>query len=277
MRHPAWGFELPELVSRLLDWRGDDRERRRIVDMALGGDLDSCLLKGEPAVELSYEGHPFELVPLLWQGGGALQYGLLIHDEGLPAPMASFSPVDEPGPLWLGDDVGEGLANLMAARRSFAGRGPAWEHASADVVAREREETEAAVAELAEVLGLTVPESTQLDPGARSDRAVTPTAPEGWTFEPCNDDVGVLAPTCTFDPTLEEPDDVYDEEADLALAADLLSRGLPGSSLAVARNVYHFDYTDGERGERGAMAMRQAYEALGRDWLVRRVDAYLAM
>jgi hypothetical protein len=276
MRHPIWGFELPDVVVRLLKWLEPDRERRRIVEVCIG-DLDAALTPDRSGYsELNYAGQPFEEVPLFWNKGDALRYGLIVHAEGLVHPMSSYAPGDDHGPLWLGDDAAQGIANLLAVNRDWAGRTPAWEFSSEAEIAAERREVAEAVDEVAAVLGLRVPDETpELTEGARSERDVVPTR-EGWTFEECNDDVGVFAPSSTFDPQLDpRAEGIFDLDADLAQADDLLVRGYPASALAVARNAYHFTAFEADKGTRAARVMQRAYAALGRDWLARRVDVYV--
>lgn len=280
--HSAYGFALPEINGRLLDWVGDERRRHR-AERALGGHFAdwACGAADEEARELGYNGHPFEVVPLLWAGGDALQYGLLVHADaaGVTHPMVSYAPGDEPpGPVWLGDDAAQGLANLLAVSLRDTGTTAPWAHFTPSEVESIRNENAECVAELAEALGLTIPSAIdELTEGARSERMAVPTAPAGWRFEDCNDNVGVLAPEEAFDLTLVQPEEVsvFSLEDELSLAASLLAKGAPASALAVARNAYLFTAYDDDHGIAAARAMRDAYEALGRAMLVRRVDDYI--
>ncbi len=279
MRHPTWGFELPEILARLIDWMGEDERRAELLERA-AGDIDPALSNrfGQTVgKELAYPGHPFEFIPIFWNGGDALQYGLVVHSDGLAHRMASYAPGDDRGPRWLGDDASQGLGHLLAVNRHWAGRTAAWSAPGVqDLIDEHRRDVAAAVDELAAALSLEVPDELPgLTEGARSDRDVTPDAPAGWTFEECNDDVGVLAPSTAFDPDLVSMDRPFDRDAELLTVDGLLARGFPASALAVARNVYQFTAFDGDRGAAAARAMQRAYSALGREWLVGRVDAYL--
>ena len=42
MRHPTWGFELPEILARLIDWMGEDERRAELLERA-AGDIDPAL------------------------------------------------------------------------------------------------------------------------------------------------------------------------------------------------------------------------------------------
>jgi hypothetical protein len=287
-RHPSLGLRLPPVIVRLMQWMDGDAKRMRRACDALGAsyfaEWVNELTLGESATEhpgeLGYHGHPFEVIPLLWQGGDGLQFALLVHADAaeLVHPMVSYAPVDDCGPRWLGDDTASGLANLLAVSIRDCGRTPAWAHASEAEIAEVRAETHAHVAELAAALGVDIPAAAErLTPGARSDRPAIPRVPEGWLFEECNDDVGVLAPAVAFVPPETATGEVtlFDLEAEMANVGALLARGAPASALAVARNVYRYTAFDTDAGRRGALGMREAYAALGRDMLMQRVDDYL--
>lgn len=276
----------PEIFLRLRAFleagEGDGGEdRRTLVERALGIAGLTAFLEGRPEPEtvreLLYAGHPFEVIPFAWNGGDALVYALLIHDLEAPPAFVSYAPSDDPdGPVWLADDAPSALQHLMAVSlRDVAlhAQGEAWAEEA-------RVETAAAVNELSRALDLSVIEPPDdLTEGARSTRFVEFEVPDGWTFEPCNDIVGVLAPTAAFAPELLDPDEdqarPFDEAHELAQANELLARGFPASALAVARNVYLETAYSGSRGVPAARVMQRAYEALGRDFLVRRVDAYV--
>lgn len=287
MTQRADAFVWPEIFLRLrafvLAQQDDGADaRRRLVERALGIANLTAFLEGrpEPAAvrELGYAGHPFEVIPFAWNGGDALVYALLLHDLRASPAFVSYAPSDDPdGPVWLADDAAGALQHLMAVSLRDVGL-----HAPDEEWANEaRTETAAAVEELSRALGLAVMEApADSTEGARSSRFAECEVPEGWTFEPCNDIVGVLAPATAFDPALAEPDEddarVFDEAVELARANDLLARGYPASALAVARNVYVETAYGAERGVPAARVMQRAYRALGREFLADRVDAYAA-
>ena len=104
MRHPTWGFELPEILARLIDWMGGDERRAELLERA-AGDIDPALSNrfGQTVgKELAYPGHPFEFIPIFWNGGDALQYGRVVHSDGLAHRMTSYAPWDDRGPRWPG-------------------------------------------------------------------------------------------------------------------------------------------------------------------------------
>ncbi len=287
--HPLHGFALPRVLADLVEHlqRAPDVEaRERSIARAIGGDLAPWIraLVGrtgdgrETEWELAYNGHPFEVVPFAWAGGDSLQYAFVVHvDPAFHEPVCvSYAPSDSTGPLWLGDDLRQGLENLAAV--ACRGR-KAWRSSmSPAAIDEELRERKRDTAELLDALGLCEVDASELTEGARSNRPAVPAVPAGWTFEECNDDVGVLAPTETFDPDLAPPPDgeVFDLAKELALAGDLVARGFFGSALAIAKNAYLFTAYDEDSGRASALVMRECYRALGRPWLVARVDTYLA-
>jgi len=245
----------------------------KIGDMLLPFDLDTSILaarlpvalhgRSDPSPELGYQNHPFEFFPFAWQGGDALQYGLLIHDTRLAEdfPVGSFSPADDAGVRWLGDDTRQGLENLFSAEmarsekhadqlRKDPGRRALWAR-----------------------LGIEPDrDATRLGPGARSQEPIRPQVPAGWRYEPTPNGAGVLAPAECFDPDLPALPDAWDVDAHLSQARGLLNAGLAGSAL---RRLYEaFEHSIGERVG-VVQVMRDAYAALDRPFLVSRVDAYL--
>ena len=274
--HPVYGFALPDVFARLVaHLKEGGRRRESRVSSALGvSGLASWVqhLVGLEVVvdepELDYLGHPTEFITFAWQGGDALQYGLIVHadDPGLTHVAASYAPSDDGGAVWLGDDAEAGFTHLMAVELREVMEG-----GDNEAVNEVRE----AIDELANALGLTVVEAPdELTEGARSDREAEPRAPEGWLFEPCNDAIGVLAPAALFDADLKHPEGVlvFDLDAELELADSLLARGFAASSLAEARNTYHFVRLDeGDELKAAAARMRAAYDALGRPFLAKRV------
>jgi hypothetical protein len=198
---------------------------------------------------------------------------MVVHAPGLTSVCASWARKDEDA-VWLGDDPEEALAHLLGLAVRDAALDLA---ADEDAALRSRE-----ARRMAEALSvaLNVPIATNLDvfsDGARTERQAAPVVPVGWLFEECNDGIGVLAPVSAFDPDLEpiEEGSLFDLERELARADALLARGFAGSALAEARNTYHSTALDSEHLAAVAR-MRAAYEALGRDFLVRRVDRYVA-
>jgi hypothetical protein len=261
--HPTHRFTLPPIFDRIAEHARSPRQYEQLC-RALGVSWLPRWLRGEgdDAAELAYAGHPFELFPFAWQGGDALQYGIVVHcDSPLLTPVAvSYAPSD--GPVWLGDDAAEGIRHLLAVQLRDAGDDA------------ERIDDVQTIARALELEPLGDPPE-ELDDGARSERPADSIAPPGWTFEPCNDEIGVLAPEDQFDPDLaHEPDgSLFDLDRDLALVERLASRGFYGSALAIARNDYRFTAFDADHGARAAAAMRELYRAMGRDFLADRVAA----
>lgn len=121
MTQRAQDIDLPEPFSRLAAFirAGAGDAHLRLVERALGvAELASWLggsATSEPARELGYAGHPFEVIPFAWQGGDALVYALLRHDPSIPPCFVSYAPGDDPaGPVWLADDAETALRHLLA-------------------------------------------------------------------------------------------------------------------------------------------------------------------
>jgi hypothetical protein len=203
-RHPFDHIRIPQTMQRVLDLLRPYEEWETPFELAWQKlrwlfelDIDvvySCLTFEEPrdreraASELYYASTPFEIVPVSRNGGDGLHYDWVVHAperDALDFPMVSFAPGDEGGAVWLGDDTAEGLANLLVGRRlGWA----LWEQGRPDP---------ALDARWAAIVGA-IGREPELDhaaitPGARSARALVPTIPDGYRFEPGPDGIGVLA------------------------------------------------------------------------------------
>lgn len=272
-------FRLPEPFDRLARWLEADARRRELVTLALGEPDRRLGGDDDVARELSHLGATPELFPVLWNGGDALHYGLLVHDLELPPMFVSRAPSDSCGPLWLADDARSGIARLLAV--TLRDRELDWGESARggdDLLAECLADTHAAVREISSLLAIAPADDVgDLSEGARSTRPPVPTVPEGWYFDVCNDDVGALAPIETFDPSYTPPDHatLFDLEHEVRTVESFLTRGFPGSALGLARNLFHELRTQPGHGEVGARLMRRSYEALGRDFLAQRIDAYL--
>ena len=217
---------------------------------------------------------PFEFVPFGWAGSDALQYGHLMHaperGEG-DFPVGSFSPADDSGVWWLGNDTRDAIQNFLSANLRIAAEDPEWVGSVDDYVG------DRSLVTLCAKLGF------QLEPaadnvithGGRSQRRIVPAVPEGWHFEPTPNGVGVLAPETSFDFSLSHLK--YDYQSDLNPFLDRarvhLERRHPASAL---RQLYEVHGAASLEGNRGAIAlMKDAYQSLGRPFLVSRVETYL--
>lgn len=258
-------LQLPPALARLSAYVKRSERRSRLVEQALGcAYLAGWVGKASATpAELAYTGHPFEVIPFAWQGGDALQFAMLVYDAKLAprCPIVSFAPGDDGGPVWLGDDADQALGNLMGVALRDAG-------------AEWRTETEAAVREVADALAIVPTKNVRaLTRGARSKKRPAPPTGGRWIANVRG--MGAWAKQGAFDkklgdhalPKWPEPG----PELERARAA--LARGFPASALAIARQVYATQYY--EDNFVAAAVMRDAYEALGRTFLVARVDAYL--
>jgi len=265
---------VPSIIKRLIehmradpdDWRpGWDRAYRCLEPFPDCDSLLTHLAYGddyEPG-ELHYSGHPFEVIPLFWNGGDGLHYGVAWYDEKLGPehpPAVSYAPVDDHA-VWLGDNATDGLRNLLAwyAHKVMAG---------SDYEQKYREKGEA----MARVLDLDVSTLPELTPGARSARPVNPVVPDGWRWVPGRRGIGTLAPIETFAPG-DLPDHGWDDGAWLEASEQALAKGFPGTALVAARAAYRASTGEVE----AAKAMGEAYAALGRTPLVERVNHYVRM
>lgn len=287
--HRGLGFELPAAIARLHAFLAADRarswsaRRSRTVEQALGINSVAKWVGARPSADLSaaaearelgYTGHPFEIVPFAWQGGDALQYAMIVHAAELAprCPIVSYAPSDYGGPCWLGDSAQHALANLMGvsirqARKEFT-------------LAEDREylaELLAATHALGRALHIAPSKSVRnLTEGARSRRDPKPEVPKGWRWVADRRNMGTLAPKA-LRPMLGKHlhPEWPDARTELARARTSLKRGFPASALAIARHVYSDCYDEGTLA--AAEVMREAYDALGRKFLVARADAYLAV
>jgi len=273
------GIVLPPLITRLLT------APAAIVDAVpgLGGADDALLALADAdwrtaaeAGELGYTGWPFEVVPFAWQGGDGLVYALLVHDArfALRCPVVSYAPVDDGGPVWLGDDAKEALANLMAVGVRDASWGVEDPEECRAVVAEAR----ARARDFGRFFAITpTKDVSHLTRGARGRRSPEVEVPRGYRWLPTARNMGVLAPLERFDRKLGRTHGLKpfpEAGSELTRAREALRRSFSGSALAIARNVYACAH--GEDNLEAAKVMRDAYEALGRRFLVARAEAYIA-
>ncbi|WP_433510102.1 hypothetical protein ACQP2T_40330 [Nonomuraea sp. CA-143628] len=233
----------------------------------LCGDLDAVLLDPSPdtsdPLELGYQNQPIEIVPFGRNGGDGLHYGWAVLAPEMDLddhPCVSFAPVDDHA-VWLGDTTKQALENLLVG--SVAGwvewgRAQGWPSPANDP----------RWTELCRALDLR-PEigSPEITGGARSSRAIRPTVPPGWRYEPTDDGIGVLAEAAAFAPVAVEVGPSWDGDEHIAHARELLVAGYAASALCVLKATYP---------EREVVqTMRDAYKALGRTLHVERAEAWL--
>jgi hypothetical protein len=269
-RYPA----LIVAMARWIDERGGG------VD-GLGFELDNELRaslhrRGERSSCFSYPKLPFELLPFGWQGGDALQYGHLVHAPELERdelPVGSFSPADDAGVVWLGDDTRGALQNLVSANLRIAAEDPEWGGSVEDYLANR---AFVAFCRKFDIRLEPAPDGT-ITYGGRSDRSIVPAIPPGWRYEPTRNRVGVLAKEDAFDPSDKPRPYRRGKLAPFVERAEkLLGRGFPASALRQLYEVHEAATLD-VAGEGGVVLrrMRDAYEALGREVLARRVESYI--
>jgi hypothetical protein len=210
---------------------------------------------------LIYSAHPFEIVPLFWNGGDGLHYGLAWYDEQLGAehaPAVSYAPIDDRA-QWLGNTTEAGVRNLLAWYTHQQAQGKAW--------AQQHQEQGQA---LGDALGVDLSAASPLHHGARSGRTMRPAVPAGWRFVPDGDGIGTLAPADTFS-TEASRDHGWDSDAWLEDGHRALQANFPGTALAAFRRGYQTSTGEAD----AALGMRQAYLRLGRTPLAARVTEYL--
>ncbi|HYE21653.1 MAG TPA: hypothetical protein VEA69_24620 [Tepidisphaeraceae bacterium] len=181
-------------------------------------------------------------------------YGYLVHAPECPAddyPVGIFVAIDHEGFLARAPTTRPAFELLLAQRLQWNLENPADpQPARAIEVARE----------LATTLGLTI-ERRRIPRG----RPFRPKLPAGWRHVPTLDGVGALAPADAFarkpHPGYRRPTPLA---APMAAARDALRAGLPGTALALARDVWtnHWGVT-GVPEELGPILIA-AYTALGR-------------
>jgi hypothetical protein len=212
------------------------------------------------SASLNYHGHPFEFVAFAWQGGDAIQYGHVIHTLELAHADADFvAGCYAPGEpvTWLGDNTKHALENLIATNGTSHG-------------------TDEARAALCQRLSLSPVFNGALPPGLEQPSVPLPppAAPSGWHFESCEDGIGVLAEGRYWGATLALPNRKDDVSSCIQVAKRHHARGEYASALFVLKHAYHHNVY---QTREVAAWMADCYDALGRDFLVRRVQAYLQL
>jgi hypothetical protein len=248
----------------------------------LGFDLDNDLLGalgfevGRSPDSLRYAVVPFEFIPFGWQGGDGLQYGHLVHAPELDPidfPVGSFSPADDTGVWWLGDDTFAGIQNLISANLRIAEEDPDWGGSADDYLGDG--ELVAFCARFG--FRLTPATDRSVTRGGRSERRIVPPVPPGWAFRASpRNGVGVLAPETSF---ADLPAVLAYDHGDLApfleRARTYLQDGHPGSALCQLYEVHSAASFD-RHGREAFVLMQQTYERLGRPQLAERVAWHLA-
>jgi hypothetical protein len=207
--------------------------------------------------------------------GDALQYGHLVHAPELGAsdfPVGSFSPADDAGVRWLGDDTRDGIQNLLSANLRLAEEDPDWGGSVEDFLG-----DEALVALCARfAFRMTVATDGVVTGGGRSERRIVPQVPPGWRFEATKNGVGVLAPEPAF--ARSPPLLAYGYERELRpfleRAASYLDGGHPASALCQLHEIQPKASVSGDREP--LLLMQRCYERLGRPVMAERVATHLA-
>jgi hypothetical protein len=271
----------PRLISDIARWICERDPRHGQGPPKLGFDLDGDLLAavgfdfGRTLSSLTYVGTPFEFIAFGWQGGDALQYGHLVHAPELGEsefPVGSFSPADDAGVRWLGDDTRSGIQNLLSANLRIAEEDPDWGGSVDEYLG-----DDALVALCSRfALQMTAAADRVITEGGRSERRIVPPVPPGWRFEATQNGVGVLAPEASFarSPPLLAYDFQRDLEPFLERAGRYLDGGHPASALCQLYGVHHTASTSGDR--EALLLMRRCYESLGRPLMAERVATHLA-
>jgi|SRR5215471_18704099 len=269
------------LTKEIVRWIFERDPHKGREPIHLGFQLDGDLVTslgfdaGQRRSCFVYSGVPFEFVPFGWQGGDALQYGHLVHAPELGQidyPVGSFSPADDTGVWWLGDDTRAGIQNLLSANLRVAQEDPDWGGTVDDFLG-----DEALVALCERFAFQLVP---TIDPdvtrGGRSDRRIAPLVPPGWLFKPTRNGVGVLAPEASF--ASLPPLLAYDHQGDLQPFLDrargYLQAAQPGSALCQLYEVHRAGAATAEY--EALILMQRSYEQLGRPLLAERVARRLA-
>jgi hypothetical protein len=279
-------FELPPVLERLAKWLGADCRREEWAAEAFGAESFGPILEGDldSAAELDYR-TPFEIVPVLWAGGDALQYALLLRaEEGagnsrvVVNPMTSYAPGDDPSsPSWLGDTVEEGLANLLAVSIRDKGLTAPFEGMPESEVKTLRAVNLRNARAIAAALGLQIPDrpSERLDHGTRSSHPPALIVPDGWKHLETDDGIGVLAVEKAFATSFVLPTEIEPEQRVLDAATTWLRRGFPATALAAARTAFGWNCYEQDGAAEAARLMKAAYEALDRPLLAHRAGLYL--
>lgn len=231
MKNHLYAINIPQAVLDILAYAAKDDEVYTELELAsyfsstLGLELDrgvtipfcdeneleymegTSILDGDVDYYIP-ENTPFEFFPIGSQGGDALKYGYLILAPELNTtdfPVASFSPADDFGLAWLGNNTTEAFGSLLTARLKRLNR-----H---DPEALDDLLNNSVYRFLCTHFNLK-PDKNDRDitRGARTDiRIQHESIPEGWLFKPDDRGVGVLAREETFnsaigDITMEDPD-----------------------------------------------------------------------
>ncbi len=254
------GFRTPDTLLRLFDLLKDASNRVMIQQGSLFHQLTGLQLADQDA---SQPGTPPELFIFGQTGIDSVNCGCVIHDErlGKEYPLACFAP-DDVRVDYLGLDFRRGLGTLM---------GIAWQE-----TVRENRDNHQTIKTLIEEMGFEV---DQLPSEAPLN--LRPRTPPGWKYATSADTLGVFAESKHF-----APDQVFDTDPDsferreasayVIPAQIALSHGYPGTALWYLRNGYTFLSPEGMPHEIVDL-MKKAYRALGRDFLIARLEKELTL
>jgi hypothetical protein len=187
-------------------------------------------------------------------------------------PVGSFSPADDAGVRWLGNDTRRGLQNLLSANLRIAGEDPDWGGSVADFLG-----DQALVALCTRfAFQMTAATDSAITAGGRSERRIVPLVPSGWRFESTKNGVGVLAPEPSFAelPALLAYQHQRDLQPFLDLAKRHLDGGHPASALRQLHDIHQAASIAGDREP--LLLMQRCYESLGRPLMAGRVAMHLA-
>jgi len=208
-----------------------------------------------------YRQTPPELFPLGSTGGDGEHYGYIVYAPELAEPdwpVGFLNPSMSNGVVVVGSGTREFLSIFLQAATTE----------SNDPATRRQAD------DLLKATGLSEGKRYEahgwwfMDVDIPPERRVAPPAPDGWSYLPSADGIGVLAPAGLFAP--EKPMEIgynVDFAECLQAAEQAMRSGHPATALYVLREAYWYNWTEQQALESLSPATIDAYQALGRPLL----------
>lgn len=292
-----YDYTLPTDMEKLLDFARQDEASYTELEMAtsfnayLGCDIDRSLTlayadgKEFPlqdfasTVEESLRNHPYSVAPHTpfeffvfgHQGGDGLVYGYLILAPELSQedyPVASFAAIDNSGPWWLGEHTRQAFENLLTVTiRGISEYRPEKLPDFYD---------DAKYKFLCEAFDLKPDiRNEEIKAGARTNKRVIPTVPDGWHYESDDRGVGVLTQKGKFNFDFDHTNLMAVKQVDLLdIAIQQMKKDYDGTAVLLLNRLYNLSY-DAEKITEVCKYIKEAYYKLGKDLLAKSVDVSL--
>ena len=295
LKNYIYGHNIPEPIISLFEYmqnQGDVFSELELLagySNILGLDFDRgltipyCMEKSirfvdgsssisETLDSLVYKRTPFEFFPIGYQGGDALQFGYLMlapELEDSDFPVVSFSPIDEFGLAWLGDNSIQAIESLLTAKLKRINRHDT--NRVSELLQNEYYQF------LVSTYNLNPDRSNRLiTKYGRTDQRVQPSVPTGWKYIQDNMGVGVLAKTETFNQEYNHKIFVDTDNWNSLFEAGekQLSLGYFGTALYLFRSLFNDAFVLDNHIQLSKI-MKEAYIKLDKHTLAKKVDISL--